>query len=454
MTSGDELRQLHVGLIGGGKLGFPFAVACAYRGIKVSIYEKDPVKRTLDFPHTEDGYNGITFDQMVAHARERELITFVESVEDLVKNEFISLTFCAVQTPHSPEYSGVTIAPQETKDFDYTHLAQAMDEYRDAIDNLDDMDKPLTLAVISTCLPGTLRGMWSLAQMPSDVSLIYNPFFIAMGTVVKDVYEPEFVIVGTLDDQKNYDVMAFYDRLHRVPGAEGAEFAGPEIMLMPIEAAELVKVGYNTFISLKIVWVNHLMEIAHRIGVNVNHVIQALKQATDRLISTKYLTPGMGDGGGCHPRDLIAMSDLERRLQVSTPLLTNLVRARESQAGWIASMAAQYAMYRELPVRIVGYTFKPESSLTDGSSALLVQSMLETNHARACGIAVERWDPDLDGPFPEVWTRTPGVFVIGCKKRACLRYVWPDGSIVIDPFRAIPAVEKGSRWTLVSLGGA
>ena len=67
-----------------------------------------------------------------------------------------------------------------------------------------------------------------------------------------------------------------------------------------IKSAELIKVAYNTFIGMKIVFANTMMEICHHTGANVDDVSDAMGLATDRLMSTKYLYGGMGDGGGCH----------------------------------------------------------------------------------------------------------------------------------------------------------
>ena len=101
---------------------------------------------------------------------------------------------------------------------------------------------------------------------------------------------------------------------------------------MQIESAELTNVAYNTFIGFKIVFANALGEICETLGLgNVDEVTEALALATDRLISGKYLKAGMGDGGGCHPRDQIAMSYLAQKLNLSTDPFTWLAKSRDAQ---------------------------------------------------------------------------------------------------------------------------
>ena len=82
-----------------------------------------------------------------------------------------------------------------------------------------------------------------------------------------------------------------------------------------LDEAELIKVSYNTFITMKICLANTVAEMSHKLNnINSDNVMDALKLANQRLISDKYLNGGMGDGGGCHPRDNIALSWLSQKV--------------------------------------------------------------------------------------------------------------------------------------------
>ena len=123
---------------------------------------------------------------------------------------------------------------------------------------------------------------------------------------------------------------------------------------------------------MKIVFANTLMEISHKIpGTNVNDVTSALKIADHRLISPRYLDGGMGDGGGCHPRDNIAMSWLARQLPLSHDFFADLMMAREHQTEWLADLMCAY----DLPKAIVGYSFKSGTNRIVGSPALLLKTI-------------------------------------------------------------------------------
>ena len=100
---------------------------------------------------------------------------------------------------------------------------------------------------------------------------------------------------------------------------------------MELESAEITKVSYNTFIGFKIIFANAIGEIVDKIGGDADEVTSALACATDRIISSKYLSVGMGDGGGCHPRDQIARSSFAQKNKISTDLFELIAKSRDAQ---------------------------------------------------------------------------------------------------------------------------
>ena len=149
-----------------------------------------------------------------------------------------------------------------------------------------------------------------------------------MGTTIRDYLNPEFVLLGVRDPDAANTLEAYYATLVKA-----------KVYRTSIDNAELIKVAYNTFIGMKIVYSNVMMEICQKIpATDVDQVMQGIKLSTRRLISTAYLDGGMGDGGGCHPRDNIAMSWLARKLDLSYDWFESVMRAREAQATWLARL--------------------------------------------------------------------------------------------------------------------
>jgi UDPglucose 6-dehydrogenase len=389
---------MNVGMVGLGKLGLPVAYAMASQGIDVYGYDPVVTGPPEDCSHEE----GLA--EVVEHGGHN---MWFSSLEKVVEN--CDVIFVAVQTPHDPRFEGVTPLPEERADFDYSYLKSAVSEIEGAAVRLNRQFN-ITVAVISTVLPGTMRR--EIIPLLHGVPLVYNPAFIAMGTTISDFLDPEFVLLGSDSPGAENEVYGVY--------MEVFDYGPQTIKSTTIENAELIKVAYNTFIGLKIAFANTLMEVCHKTNCDVDEVIGALKLAHRRLISPAYMDGGMGDGGGCHPRDNIALSWLARELDLSYDLFGAAMEAREAQAEWLCDILESY----DMPIGIVGLEYKPRSLIKTGSPAVLVKNLLER---RGHKVAV----PPCEDLPPRVW-------LIGCKHPHTPGLKLPPGSVVIDPFRYMP----------------
>jgi UDPglucose 6-dehydrogenase len=408
---------LNVGIVGLGKLGTPVALALALKGHDVIGCDIDPRRMQKDsFPGREIGPNGEPSIEPLLRA---STLRFGSLADVIAESEII---FVAVQTPHEPEYEGVTRLPDERVDFDYTWLKEAVADVSAAIAELR---QDRIVIVISTVLPGTVRREL-LPLVNPFVKLCYNPFFIAMGTTIPDFLRPEFVLFGMRDPEAAAKAEELYASLHDRP-----------LYKTSIENAELIKVAYNTYITMKVSFANVLMEICHKVeGCDVDAVTDALALGTQRLLSPKYMQGGMGDGGGCHPRDNIALSWLARELDLSYDWFEGIMTAREEQTAWLADLVAQHHAsggFAHNRVGIYGKAFKAGTNLTVGSPAMLLANLL-----RERGFEVEQYDPYVDqGPCPFT---DAGVYFIATKhdEFASLDFAYPSGSVVLDPWRFVP----------------
>ena len=198
-------------------------------------------------------------------------------------------------------------------------------------------------------------------------------------------------------------------------------------------------------ISTKISFVNTIMEACHHLpNTNIDEVTNGLKLATRRLISGAYLSGGMGDGGGCHPRDNIALSHLSQKLNLSYDWFDSIMTQREKKTDWLAKLVIDNSNNRQ--INILGKTFKPETNLILGSPNLLLENILKEN-----GKKVFSWDPYVDESYENVcekfnWSdsKTLHVFFIGTKHPDFIKFDYPNNSIIIDPFRYIYNI-KGSK---------
>ena len=319
------------------------------------------------------------------------------------------ITFIAVQTPHDPKYVGeYPIAELEPKDFDYSYVNKVLD------DIAPHTPKDHPVVIISTVLPGTTRR--EFAPRIPQANIIYNPYFIAMGTVKEDFRNPEFHTIGTSDGRGSKPLRDCYDAIYG--------WAGPKLCIGTWEESESTKVFYNTFISFKLAYVNMIQDVAQRTGhMNCDKVTDALKNATDRLISTKYMNSGMGDGGGCHPRDNIALRHLSQKLDLPYDIFSAVMLARDGQARAIAEYLWSLAQAINTPhVIIMGKSFKPNVTDSTGSASVLVGNIVAD-----MGAEVD-YDTVLE---------TPAVYLIAHpNKFNDLEFA--EGSVVVDVNRQFP----------------
>jgi len=399
-----------VGWIGLGRLGLPLALVLDAAGHAVTGYDIDPLPGKILAGRAEP-----PAEDRIGALLDGHDIRMAGGIGEVV--DMSDVVFVAVQTPHAPAYGGETPVPARRRDFEYGYLAQAC---RDVCAAAAARPAPVTLVVVSTVLPGTCDRLIR-PFLGRSAQLVYSPAFTAMGTAIPDFSSPELTLCGCDGDDGAEALAGVLGKVHDAP-----------MLRMPVASAELAKVAYNTFISMKIVFANTIMEMAHQTGADCDDVTRALAAATTRVVSPMYLSGGMGDGGACHPRDLIAMSWLAQRAGLSYDLPGELARARELQAGWIADLAAGYAAQAGLPVQIMGRAYRAGMNLTAGSPALLLADLLAEQQAAVAG----QWDPHVDGPAGRPDRRA--VYVIATRHPEFAAFDYPPGSVVIDPHGYIP----------------
>ncbi len=180
---------MNIGFIGLGKLGLPCALAIEQHGH--TVIGHDVSEQVLDnvetrrLPYREEG---------AQEALDRSRLRVASAREVAESSDII---FVAIQTPHEERYEGVTRLPDERVDFDYSYLTSGVGALAKEIDAVGE-DR--IVVIISTVLPGTIRREIK-PLLGEHVKLCYNPFFIAMGTTMRDFLEPEFVLLG-VDDER------------------------------------------------------------------------------------------------------------------------------------------------------------------------------------------------------------------------------------------------------------
>ena len=394
---------MNVGFIGIGKLGLPCAEAIASKG------------------HTVRGYD--------VSLKTSNLIAVVNSIESCVKNA--DIVFIAVPTPHDPAYDGrAPTACLTPKDFNYEIVKECLTEAN------KHMNKNQLLVLISTVLPGTVRR--EFISLVSNTRFVYNPYLIAMGSVAWDMVNPEMVMIGTEDGSETGDAKQLVDFYKTIMENN------PRYVIGTWDECECIKVFYNTFISAKIGLVNMIQDVAVKQGnINVDVVTDALAKSTMRIMGPQYMTAGMGDGGGCHPRDNIALRYMAQELNLGYDLFDAVMTAREIQAENLAKELVKHAKENRMSIFIHGKAYKPGVEYCDGSYSLLVGYYCEQLGCKPTYIDPLTGD-NINGVYGVVLlahNRKVTYEYRGFEDQQSLYCNIEKGSIVIDPWRTFKSVD-------------
>tara|TARA_R110001592_G_scaffold134239_2_gene349907 strand:+ start:492 stop:1673 length:1182 start_codon:yes stop_codon:yes gene_type:complete len=327
------IYAVKIGFIGLGKLGMPCAETVAQKGFDVTGYD-------------------------IAHKTSNH-ITIKDSIKELVQDR--DIVFIATPTPHEEGYDGSEPTSHlPIKDFNYDSVKQVIEACN------KHMVDTQTLVLISTVLPGTIRR--ELHPIVTNTKLIYNPYLIAMGTVANDMVNPEMIMIGSKRGLKGSRCRERSELLENFYNKICENF--PRVEFGTYEEVECMKIFYNTFISNKLALVNMIQDVSHKLGnTDVDKVTQALSKSTMRIVSPAYMKAGMGDGGACHPRDNIALRWLADDLGLGYDLFEGIMTAREKQAENMAMAILTHGKN----ICFSSDSYKPGTTLTDGSYSVLVQ---------------------------------------------------------------------------------
>lgn len=338
---------MNVTVVGLGKLGAVLAAVLADAGNRV--YGVDTNTSSVDAinaglaPVDETGLQDL-FDGI-----EPGLLTATTNYAEAVPNSDMSMI--VVPTPSGPDDKFIN---------DY--VAQAIEEVGR---NVDDWH---TVVICSTIMPGSSdKFLIPILENASDrkvghtIGYCYNPEFIALGSVIHDMQNPDLVLIGSQDDHSTADLVEL---------TESYTFGAPVFAVLRYAEAELAKISVNSYVTMKISYANTVAEIAERIdGVSAHNVLKAV--GGDSRIGNKYLNPGASFGGPCFPRDNKAFASLAHDLNVDPSLAIATDDVNRRLYSRISFLLRDFHR-----VAVLGLSYKPETAVTEEAMGLMVARSL------------------------------------------------------------------------------
>jgi UDPglucose 6-dehydrogenase len=206
---------------------------------------------------------------------------------------------------------------------------------------------------------------------PFDVAS--NPEFLREGSAVEDFMRPDRVVIGCESERARVVLQQLYRPLHLIE---------TPIVFSDLETSETIKYAANSFLAMKITFINQIADLCEKTGANVNQVAKGI--GLDRRIGSKFLHAGPGYGGSCFPKDTLAL--VRTGLDYGTPmeLIETVVRINDSRKLAMADriIAAFDGNVAGKTIAVLGLTFKPNTDDMRDSPSLTILPRLQQLGAR------------------------------------------------------------------------
>jgi GDP-mannose 6-dehydrogenase len=240
-----------------------------------------------------------------------------------------------------------------------------------------------TVVLRSTVLPGTMEGEFIPAleagsgkRAGVDFGAAYNPEFLREGSALSDFESPPYTVIAATDERTGNMVRDLYHGIESPVVATG------------FRTAEMLKYVNNTFHAIKVVFANEIGNICKSMGIDSHEVMDLFCRDTKLNISPVYLRPGFAFGGSCLPKDLRAITELARNLNLSTPLLSSIL---DSNANQVEAALKLIDRTHKNRIGVLGLTFKAG---TDDIRESPIVKVVETLVGR--GMQVRVHDENID----------------------------------------------------------
>ena len=355
---------MKIAMIGGGYVGLVSGACFADLGVDVCVVERDAAKLGLlndgKMPIYEPG-----LDKLVADNVSAGRLRFTDDLAAAVDG--VEAVFIAVGTPtrrgdgHA-DVSYVNAAAEQ--------VARALTGYA-------------VIVTKSTVPVGTGRRILSImreVRPEGEFDVASNPEFLREGSAIGDFMRPDRVVIGTEVERAREVLRRLYRPLYLIEAP---------ILFTALETAELTKYAANSFLAMKVTFINEMADLCEKVGADVHDVARGI--GLDGRIGRKFLHAGAGYGGSCFPKDTLALARIAQDWGAPSRLVETTVAVNDARKAGMAArvVAACGGSVRGKTIAVLGLTFKPETDdMREASSLPIVHRLVEE------GAIIRAFDPE------------------------------------------------------------
>ena len=293
-------------------------------------------------------------------------LSFSSDLEMAVKNSLVC--FIAVGTPQGEDGSAdmkyvYTVAEQ---------IGKALNGYKVIVDK-------------STVPVGTAEKVEEIIknnakeEFKNEFDVVSNPEFLKQGAAVEDSLKPDRIVIGSNSERATKIMYELYSPYLRT---------GNPVITMDVKSAEMTKYAANSFLAVKISYINEIANICEKVGANVDMV--RLGMAADRRIGSQFLFPGLGYGGSCFPKDVKALLNTAKENECEYDILKSADSVNFKQREVFIKKIEQYYNnnIKGKTFAVWGLAFKPNTNDMREAPAITI-----INHLLDKGAKINAYDP-------------------------------------------------------------
>jgi UDPglucose 6-dehydrogenase len=365
---------MKIGVIGTGYVGLVTAAGLAELGHSVigtdKLQEKIEKIAGGSLPIYEPGLDELLFSNV-----RRDRLLFSPDLDRTIQES--DVIFVCVGTPQRADGSADMSQIEEVSRL----IAQNLNGYKVVV------EKSTVPVKTSFWIKRTI-SLYKKANVQFDIAS--NPEFLREGSAVADFLSPDRIIIG-VETEKARDILCgIYDRFTS------------RLVVTNIDTAELIKHASNSFLALKISYINLISNICEKTEANVEQVAQGM--GLDPRIGGRFLKAGIGYGGSCFPKDIKALVNIGEELGVDMGLLKEADRINNDRSRvFIDKIKRALWILKDKKIAVLGLAFKPETDdIREAPSIRIIRDLIREG-ARLC-----LYDPKAAGNMKQLYPEEAG----------------------------------------------
>ena len=369
---------MRIAVVGSGYVGLVAGACFADLGHDVILVDNDQSKLAALRNGQVPIHEKCLPELLTRHRGQR--LTFSDDLKESVR--LSSVIFVAVGTP-----------PTESGEADLSYVESVAREISGGVNDYKVVVEKSTVPVYTS--EWVRKIILRSGTDPQLFDVASNPEFLREGTAVTDFMFPDRIVIGC-DSERSAEVLrevyapltdgSYYKRSDAIPQPDRA-LIPPPIIVTSTKSAELIKHASNAFLAMKISFINAVASVCESVGANVNQVVHGV--GTDSRIGPRFLNPGIGYGGSCFPKDVMAFRAVARESGYDFRLLDEVMRINEDQRQrFLRKVRSALWTLRGKNLGILGLAFKGGTDDIRESPALfLVQVLIQE------GSKITAYDP-------------------------------------------------------------